>query len=118
MSLILLLFVEVSSEVRLVVIADITACCALRHVELQRGHAHACIFQVGNRLCVQREYIHDHLDDQLLLQHVEELGISGAAIVAIRQSRYLLPNEIVVGSALMDFWVVVDTHEYSAATYA
>ena len=100
---------------------------------MQWGHAHTCIFQVGNRLCVKRKHIHNHLDDQLLLQHVEEL------VVAVRQSRYLLPNEAVVGDhdarvrahlhhfrrgqhqvagALMEFWVVVDTHEYSSAAYA
>ena len=86
--MIFLLLVEVSSEVRLVVIADISARCALGRVELQRGHAHTCIFQVGNCLRTQREHIHDHLDDQPLLQHVAELGVSGAAVVAIRQSRY------------------------------
>ena len=134
-----LLLVEVSSEVRLVVIADITTCGALRHIELQWGHALTCILQVGNCLCVKRKHIHDHLDGQLLLQHIEELGISGAAVVAVRQSRYLLPNEVAVGdndarvlaqlhhfrrgqhqvaSALMEFWVVVDTHEYSSAANA
>ena len=133
-----LLLVEVSSEVRLVVIADVTACCALRHVELQWGHAHTCIFQVGNCLCVKRKHIHDHLGD--LLHHVEERAWSlRAAVVAVRQSRYLLPSEVVVGdngarvrahlhhfcrgqhqvaSALMEFWAVVDTHEYSSAAYA
>ena len=48
-------------------------------------------------MCIQREHIHDQLDDLTLLQHVEELGVSGAAIVASRQSRYLLPHEIIVG---------------------
>ena len=84
-----LLLVEVSSEVRLVVIEGITACCALRRIELQWGHALTCIFQVGNRLCVKRKHIPDHLDDRILLQHIEELEISGAAVVAVCQTQIL-----------------------------
>ena len=74
----------------------------------------------------------------LRLQLVVTFAIA-AAIVAVRQSRYLLPNEVVVGnddarvlaqlhhlrcgqhqvaSALMEFRAVVYTHEYPSATCA